>query len=183
MGSEIHFLHLSLPCGVVNQPRVKGMTHTDRMTGKWWQAAKRRGAGLKWANGGESGWSRMENEGAGKGTETGCLGGWRRSGLEKVAVRCHEKMQSVAGFTVIGSLREASGTNTSSCLSVLPYLLAQQCITTVAPVGERKPNNLTLWWHLHLTIPKMLESLIPVISKSIVIHTILKQLELLVTFI
>lgn len=44
MSSELHFLHLSLPCGVVNQPTVIDQTHTDRMTGKWWRAAERRGA-------------------------------------------------------------------------------------------------------------------------------------------
>lgn len=42
MSSELHFLHLSLPFGVLNQPGVIGHIHTDGMTGKWWHAAKRR---------------------------------------------------------------------------------------------------------------------------------------------
>lgn len=86
----------------------------------------------------------------------------------------HIKMQSKAGINM-----EPWGTplvliNTSYCLSELCYLLHCTVYTIVILVGDRKTTNLPLRWHLHLGIPKMLESLLLLFSSP---HALMELLE------
>lgn len=93
MSSDLHFLHLCLPRGVVNQPRGIGLTHADRVIGTPWHAAERGGVrkgGGKWKKG-----SNREEKGQ-IGEEEKVEGGGRR--LRKVEKKGGRRRNELASL-------------------------------------------------------------------------------------